>query len=52
MCEELGFEKERFLDRVREVRLFSFDGIQSVVECLEEVVKYAIRLNTHSEISK
>jgi len=52
MCEEFGFEKEQFLDRVREIRLFSFNGIQSIVECLEEVVKYVIRLNTHSEISK
>ena len=52
MCEELGLEKEQFLDRVRELRLFSFSGIHSILDCLEEVIKYVIRLNSHSEISK
>jgi len=52
ICEELGLEQEQFLDRLRELRVFSFSGIHSVLTCVEEVFKYAIQMNSDSHIAK
>lgn len=46
-CDELGLEKEHFLDCIRELRVFSFSGIDSVSACIEDIFKYVMRMNSN-----
>ena len=47
ICDELGLEKEPFLDCIRELRVFSFSSIHSISACIEDVFKYVTRINSH-----
>lgn len=48
MCEELGIQKVPFLDRVRELHVFSFKGMYTVLECVREIAEYVARTSTRS----
>lgn len=44
---ELGIDLERFIDGLIEIKLFSFSGIQAVVELLYDVTSYIAQLGYH-----
>ena len=43
MCDEEGINREHFLDRVRELNVFSFGKIHTVLAFVKEMAKYAAR---------
>ena len=49
LSKQLGIDSEVFLDRVREVRVFSHSGIRVVLDFLQELVHYLEQLNYHRQ---
>ncbi|MBU3933894.1 MAG: PocR ligand-binding domain-containing protein [Candidatus Omnitrophica bacterium] len=44
---ELGIDLDKFIDALIEIKVFSFSGIQSVLELLQDVVCYLVELGYH-----
>jgi hypothetical protein len=44
IAEELGIDPENFLDALREIKIFSFSGIKSVIELLYDIGLYVCEL--------
>lgn len=45
LCEKLAIDPDVFCDRIREIKVFSFHGIQVVLDFLREMTEYALRLS-------
>lgn len=44
---ELGIDLDKFMDALIEIKVFSFTGIQSVIELLQDVISYIVQLGYH-----
>lgn len=44
---ELGIDRDRFMDALLEIKVFSFSGIASVMELLQEIASYIVELGYH-----
>ena len=47
MCEKLGIDSEVFLDRIREIKIFSYNGIRIVIDFLRELTQHLVQLSYH-----
>ena len=47
VCEKLGLDSEIFFDRIREVKIFSYNGIRVVLDFLRELTQHLVRLAYH-----
>lgn len=47
LCEKLGIDAEVFLDRIREVKIFSYNGIHVVIDFLRELTQHLVQLSYH-----
>ena len=45
LCKRFKIDSGNFCDRIREVRVFSYTGIQTVIEFLREMTEYLARLS-------
>lgn len=46
-AEELGIDLDKLIDALIEIKIFSFSGIQSVLELLQDVISYIVELDYH-----
>lgn len=44
LCEKSGLDFQMFMDRIREMRLFSYNGVRIVIDFLRELMQYLVRL--------
>ncbi len=47
LCENLEIDSEIFLDRVREIKIFSYNGIKTVLDFLRTLTQHLIQLSYH-----
>ncbi len=47
LCEKLDIDSEIFLDRIREIKMFSHNGIKIVLDFLRELTQHLIQLSYH-----
>lgn len=47
LCEKLDIDPEIFLDRVREIKIFSYNGIKIVLDFLRELMQHLVQLSYH-----
>jgi len=53
LCENLEIDSETFLDRVREIKIFSYHGIKTVLDFLRELTQHLVQLSYHrSELER
>ena len=45
ICETLSIDPDVFFDRIREIKVFSFHGVQVVLDFLREMTEYTFRLS-------